>query len=345
MQAAQVQHQAPCVPLVVELLVERLRLLRVVARQDPVPHSLGDEGSLEIRVGDHAAIVHRLRQLERALHVLARGLEVALPPAAARPPAEDVGTQKVARHAGSLGQGERLVEERRWRSRCSTTDSDTRRGGRADRRGRRPRTAAPRRAHVPEPRARAPSRAAPVSASDQASPASACTSSSTDPATPADAPGLAIEAEGVVVTVGDRDSASARASIASTRARSSVETPLPRKAASTSSRSASHSTVSSFGCVLPRSIWLTYSFEKRSPASWVCVSPAATRSARRRPPSCGARGDRLRPTSSNGCVVHLPLSQREPAFLRTPPEGGTACARYVSLSSSTGYPKSLDRAT
>src|SRR4051812_27753483 len=43
--------------------------------------------------------------------------------------------------------------------------------------------------------------------------------------------------------------------------------------------------VSRVGLVLPRSIWLTYSFEKRSPARSVWVRPAATRSCRRRSPS------------------------------------------------------------
>ena len=78
--------------------------------------------------------------------------------------------------------------------------------------------------------------------------------------------------------------ASARESAASTRARSSAETPLARKPTSTPRRSASHSTVSRVGRVFPRSIWLTYSFEKRSPASSVWVNPAATRSWRNRSP-------------------------------------------------------------
>ncbi len=57
-----------------------------------------------------------------------------------------------------------------------------------------------------------------------------------------------------------------------------------------SRRCASHSTVSAVGRVLPRSIWLTYSFEKRSPASSVCVRPAATRRRRRRSPSRAPEG-------------------------------------------------------
>ena len=68
-------------------------------------------------------------------------------------------------------------------------------------------------------------------------------------------------------------SASARESIASTRLRSSAETPFSRKLASTPSLTASHSIVSRVGRVLPRSIWLTYSLEKRSPATSLWVRP------------------------------------------------------------------------
>ena len=86
--------------------------------------------------------------------------------------------------------------------------------------------------------------------------------------------------------------ASARASIASIRPRRSVETPLPRNAGSTPSRPASHAIESGVGRVLPRSIWLMYSFENRSPATWDCVSPAARRSERSRSPrrDAGAEG-------------------------------------------------------
>ena len=53
---------------------------------------------------------------------------------------------------------------------------------------------------------------------------------------------------------------SARASFASTRLRTSAETPWAR-VTSTPSRSASQAAVSAVGRVFPRSIWLTYSFE------------------------------------------------------------------------------------
>ena len=87
-------------------------------------------------------------------------------------------------------------------------------------------------------------------------------------------------------------SASARASSASIRPRRSVETPLPRNAGSTPSCAASQAIDSAVGRVLPRSIWLMYSFENRSPATWVCVSPAARRSERSRSPirDAGAAG-------------------------------------------------------
>jgi hypothetical protein len=83
----------------------------------------------------------------------------------------------------------------------------------------------------------------------------------------------------------DSFAASAREMTLSTRARVLEETPVSRKLESTASRAASHSTVSPVGRVLPRSIWLTYSFEKRSPASSVCVRPWEMRSWRTRSPS------------------------------------------------------------
>ena len=113
LEAAEVEHQAADVALVVQLLVDRLRLLRVVPRGDPVAHALCDERGLEVRVRDRAPVVGAARELERCLDVLAGRLEVALAATAARPPAEDVGAQEVARKLGGAGEGERLVEERR----------------------------------------------------------------------------------------------------------------------------------------------------------------------------------------------------------------------------------------
>ena len=113
LEAAEVEHQAADVALVVQLLVDRLRLLRVVARGDPVAHALRDERGLEVRVRDRAPVVGAARELERCLDVLAGRLEIALAATAARPPAEDVGAQEVARQLGRAGEGECLVEERR----------------------------------------------------------------------------------------------------------------------------------------------------------------------------------------------------------------------------------------
>ena len=60
---------------------------------------------------DGAPVVESLGELERALDVLARGLEVALAAVAAGAPAEDVRAQQVARHPRALGERQRLVEE------------------------------------------------------------------------------------------------------------------------------------------------------------------------------------------------------------------------------------------
>src|SRR5262249_7008047 len=68
--------------------------------------------SLEVRRADRARVVDVLRQLERALDVLSRGLVIALAPPTAGTPREDVRLERVAGHARALGQRERLVEER-----------------------------------------------------------------------------------------------------------------------------------------------------------------------------------------------------------------------------------------
>src|SRR4051794_16199683 len=112
LETTEVQHQAADVALVVQLLVDRLRLLRVVARDDPVAHPLGHERCLEIRVRNGASVIRAARELERRLDVLAGSLEVALAPAAARAPAENVCAKEVAGEAGSARERERLVEER-----------------------------------------------------------------------------------------------------------------------------------------------------------------------------------------------------------------------------------------
>src|SRR6266480_1932808 len=110
-QATEVVEQPADVSLVVDLLVVGLRALSVIARLDPVPHPLADKRSLEVRVRGFARIVERLRELERALDVLARCFEISLAAVTARAPAEDVRAQTVARKLGALGQRQSLVEE------------------------------------------------------------------------------------------------------------------------------------------------------------------------------------------------------------------------------------------
>src|SRR5205823_9319772 len=110
-QPAEVVEQPADVSLVVDLLVVGLGALGVIARLDPVPHPLADKRSLEERIRGLARIVERLRELERALDVLARCLEVPLAAVAARAPPEDVRAQTVAWKLGALGQGQGLVEE------------------------------------------------------------------------------------------------------------------------------------------------------------------------------------------------------------------------------------------
>ena len=112
LKAAEVEHQAAGVSLVVQLLVDRLRLLCVLAGEHPVAHLLGDERGLEVRSGDDPRVVHRLRELDRALDVLARGLVVGLSATTTRAPREDPRAQQVARQLGPLGELERLVEQR-----------------------------------------------------------------------------------------------------------------------------------------------------------------------------------------------------------------------------------------
>ena len=112
------------------------------------------------------------------------------------------------------------------------------------------------------------------------------------------------------------------------RARRS-QTPLARKPASTPSRAARHSTVSRVGRVLPRSIWETYSFENRSPARSLCVSPAANASCRSRSPSrspaWAADGALLLDESGGGssdtyCVVDDMLHQNATCPFEASPE-------------------------
>ena len=172
--------------------------------------------------------------------------------------------EQVARQARALGERERLVEQRDRRRDARELVAADRRGGRARRRDRDPRS---RRALDDLPRALQQLdrlRTWPTSCSAHASPASSAhlERSSRVPSTL----GAAIAryaSIGVLVLLrcGQRLGAVERRLDAS-RARPSRR-PDERRTGSTPSRSASHSTVASVGRVLPRSIWLMYSFEKR----------------------------------------------------------------------------------
>ena len=269
---AEVVQQLADVGLVGELLVLALRALRVRPREQPVAVALGDQRGLEEDVGDGAPVVQALGELERALDVLAGGLPVALPAIAAGAPAQDVRAERVAREARALGERRAPRRTGRATSRCSRACSGRRRGGRAPRPARRRRTTAARRAARALSRRSSAERASPCSSRAQPSPESARASSSGEPV-PATAT-LAFSNSASASSYSPASvSASARVSVASIRPRSSADTPLARKLGSTPRRIASHSTVSRVGRVLPRSIWETYSLEKRSPARSLCVRP------------------------------------------------------------------------
>src|SRR5688500_5204740 len=103
--------------------------------------------------------------------------------------------------------------------------------------------------------------------------------------------------------------------------------PLSRNEGSTSRRFASHSTVSGVGRVLPRSIWLTYSFEKRSPASSVWVSPAATRRRRRRSPRRAPRDAASEAAGEVVFWVAAVISVMSAAYLGSLSEAGSGVER------------------
>jgi len=88
--AAEVVEQATEVPAVGQLLVGSLCAFRVGPSEDPVPFAVGDDRRLEVDVGGGARVVEALGELERALDVFPRGLEITAPAVAARPPRKDV---------------------------------------------------------------------------------------------------------------------------------------------------------------------------------------------------------------------------------------------------------------
>ena len=283
-QTAEHEQEPADVALVVQLLVELLRPLRVAARENVVALPLRDERGLEVRVRDRRAVAELLRELERALDVVVCGDVVAQPAVTARAPLQDVRAEQVARQTGTLG--ERRVPRRTARSRStrSRACSDRPRAGRGRRRDRDPRSR-----HAPTiSRARSSSSIAsfawPTSCRAQASPVSSAELERSSRRALHARPDLAIRLDGVVVLLrGGQRLGASRATPRDSRDRPS-RSRTTRRTGSTPSRSASQATVDSVGRVFPRSIWLMYSFEKRAPASCVCVRPAETRSVRTRSP-------------------------------------------------------------
>src|SRR5947207_15111820 len=110
-EAAEVVHQPAEVRAIRNLLVRGFRALGIRTGEDPVALAVGDDRGLEVDVGGGAPVVQALRKLERALHVLARRLEVAPAPIAARAPGEDVRAEVVGRKLRALRELQRLVEE------------------------------------------------------------------------------------------------------------------------------------------------------------------------------------------------------------------------------------------
>src|SRR5205085_1989110 len=96
------------------------------ARAQPLPVALGDDRRLEGDVRDRERVVEAIRELEGALDVFAGRLEVALAARAARTPLENVGAQPVARKSGTVGELERLGQQRvRARDRRQLVAADT----------------------------------------------------------------------------------------------------------------------------------------------------------------------------------------------------------------------------
>ncbi len=282
-QAAEVVRELADVNPVRELLVRRARLLGVRAREHPVSFAVGDERRLEVGGADRARIVRVLGELERPLDVLARRLVVALATPAARAPREDVRAKRVAREAGALREREGLVQQaERGLDAVELVAADAERvehlgaleigeaAGLDD--------AARLVEEVERLAQRAEAHLGAAGAEERAR------LELGEPGRPRGRHEQVVLGGAFVVVPRLEQRLRARRA-ASRRPRSSVATPLARKPGSTPSRAASHSTVSRVGRVLPRSICETYSFENRSPASSLWVSPAATRSWRRRSPS------------------------------------------------------------
>src|SRR4051794_3264780 len=110
-QPAEVVQEPADVRAIRKLLVLRLCALRVRPRADPLAVPLRDQRGHEVDVADRSAVVEPLGELERELHVLTRGLPVALAAVAAGAPGEHLRAEEVAGQFGPLGKRERLPEE------------------------------------------------------------------------------------------------------------------------------------------------------------------------------------------------------------------------------------------
>ena len=288
-------------------------------------HPLGDERRLEVGVCDRPRVVDAAGELERALDVLARRFEVRAGGDGSASASRGSGAQEVARKPGALGERERLVEEvDRGRDARELVAADSR-AGTACRRGRRPRTRAARRARARpagarSPRAASPSPGAPSPRRRARAPRARPTRAWRSPRAPRGRGRRPPDREC------DSVSASARASIASMRLRTSVETPRRRNSASTPSRSASHAIVSPVGRVLPRSIWLMYSFENRSPASSSASARQRARSAAHAAADA-ARGHRPRGVAAG--VAHPAVTQAAAPPEASSPVGVNPCGASV----------------
>ena len=282
-QASEVVEEPADVESVLLLLVERLRPLGIRAREHPVAPPLGDDRRLEVPVSESFTVAEPLRELERRLDVGTSRLPVALAPVAAGPPAEDPAAKPVVDRVGVAHQLERLGEERdRRRHRrqpvaaLPDVEEDV---GAIDVRERvvvdeiaclrRAWTAPPRSARArsaPSRRRAAPAARGPARGPDRRP---------------------RVDRDIAIALSNSRaaTAASARETMPAVRSCSGEETPVSRNRRETSSRSASQSRAASFGRTRPRSIWLTYSFEKRPSPSLACVKPRAMRSCRMRSPS------------------------------------------------------------
>ena len=292
-----------------------------------------------------------------SLDVLARRLEVALAAAAARAPAEDVGPEQVAREARAVGERERLVEERDRRRDARelvAADAEPEEDvGAVDVRELRPFGELARDLEQVERLAGvAVLHARPGLAGERAH----LELGRAGGADVARAPTRKLG--GLVVAVRLRQRLGPGEQCLDPAAHVGRDAAAEERGVDAEPRRRASAIDSSVGRVLPRSIWLTYSFENRSPASCVCVRPAASRSERSRSPR--------REVGADGVVATARRDGRELAVLRGAVGGGVHLRRQsrrftspvpsprrvrcrlpnaVICASEVEYRKSLDRAT